>query len=899
MSSQEFIQLQGYSMYGSLHSWTIDVLNKSWDYDLARLALKLVASHVSGKQTICPWPTPRRLLRHVARCSNLISNGLVAEDGIEWACHSLGDLFADQGKLAKAEQMYRRALQGKEKSLSPEHLSTLDTLNNLGLVYVDQGRLAEAEQMYQRALQGKEMSLGPEYPSTFNTLNNLGLLYINQGRLAEAEQMYQRVLQGKEMVFGSKNPSTLEIVNNFGVLYIRQGKLAEAEQMYQQALQGKEKVLGPKHPSTLDTVNNLGVLYVEQGKLVEAEQMYQRALQGKERALGLEHLSTLDIVNNLGDLYTRQGKLAEAEQTYQRALWGFKKILGIDNTTTYIPALNTIRAIGSLFERQIDLAKAREMYSKALVGYEKVVGPNHARARSLRDHLQALDAMAENRHKADMQIKDRQTSSGSRRGSSHFDSGESNSSIDNGSVFSVPISLPSDTTVGSGTERINAMLTQEFAGLLYQDEALISLVSEAVSKKRIGLDRMRNNFRKLLKHFAGDLKAEISTDHHRAIVAFVSSYSTNITRELFSKPSLGDWEVEVRIPEPVGNPHTAMDRRDMVEEYLHMTFDSIESTDPTNFDSNDPSKLSDDSDQDSVAEGAGEEEPYDDSLKHLEQLECFILESVAYQTLCRRLHEFIYPTLRSRLRGLVAMWSRLDHRYHAYVTRYKFYNTIAELQYIHPSKIRFERSQKAGNHLWKIMSYYQNRIECWTGEHWDWWPLPVYPRPLDEGETRVRWECTCGEDRWAEVPRPFAKRLKSIIRSFPESSIAMQDLQPPPTSYRQNSSGPPDRNGGAPGQFSKNRQGNMQPASSSSANAPQFRTPGLKTEIVDINIPNHRVLFIVKQGAEYKLAQICVEGLSCHIFFSTVRQKYFQLRGFLRSWFSVWRYSHCDFYKAM
>ena len=266
-------------------------------------------------------------------------------------------------------------------------------------------------------------------------------------------------------------------------------------------------------------------------------------------------------------------------------------------------------------------------------------------------------------------------------------------------------------------------------------------MSASVSEKRIGLDRIRNNFRKLLKFYAGDLKAEISNDHHRAFVGFVSSYSTNITRELFSKLPIGDGEVEVRIPESVEDPHDIMARRDIVEEYLHMTLGHAESADSLEYEPNNPSKLSDDSDQESIAEGGGEEEPYDGSLRHLKEMECFVLESVAYQALRRRLHEFIYPTMQSRLRDLVAMWSRPDHRYHAYVTRYKLPNTVAELQNIHPSKIRFERSEKAGRHLWTIMSSCQNRIECWTGERWDWWPLPACSRPLDEEETRVRWEC--------------------------------------------------------------------------------------------------------------------------------------------------------------
>ncbi|KAG4427466.1 hypothetical protein IFR05_017051, partial [Cadophora sp. M221] len=64
--------------------------------------------------------------------------------GIEWALHNLGALFRDQDKLAEAEAMYVRALQGKEVALGPDHTSTLDTVNNLGRLYANQGKLAKA-----------------------------------------------------------------------------------------------------------------------------------------------------------------------------------------------------------------------------------------------------------------------------------------------------------------------------------------------------------------------------------------------------------------------------------------------------------------------------------------------------------------------------------------------------------------------------------------------------------------------------------------------------------------------------------------------------------------------------------------------------------------------------------
>ena len=120
----------------------------------------------------------------------MVLNDLVTDNSIAWAYHNLGRLYKDQGKLAEAEQMYQRALQGKEKALGAEHTSTLDTVHELGSLYKDQGKLGEAEQMYQRALQGTEKALGAEHTSTLDTVHELGSLYKKQGKLDEAEQMY-------------------------------------------------------------------------------------------------------------------------------------------------------------------------------------------------------------------------------------------------------------------------------------------------------------------------------------------------------------------------------------------------------------------------------------------------------------------------------------------------------------------------------------------------------------------------------------------------------------------------------------------------------------------------------------------------------------------------------------
>ena len=340
----------GYSMHSCVHSWTVFVLNKQWDEGLARLALTCVASKIPSTSEKNWWLLQRRLLQHAIRQALFIADGKVNIVGLHWAFHSLGDLYYDQGKLAEAEKMDTRALQGKEKALGPNHTSTL------------------------------------------NTVNNLGILYRKQGKLAEAKKMYIRALQGYEEAFGSNHPSTLSTVNGLGNLYANQGKLAEAKKMYIRALQGREEALGPDHISTLSTVNNLGNLYANQDKLAEAKKMYIRALQGREKALGSDDISTLGTVHNLGNLYKVQGELAEAEKMYLRALQGYEKALGVEFVSSFLPALNTMIGFGDVCSKTDRMSMAKEMYTRALSGYTAAQGPSSKWCSVIEGRLQALQS---------------------------------------------------------------------------------------------------------------------------------------------------------------------------------------------------------------------------------------------------------------------------------------------------------------------------------------------------------------------------------------------------------------------------------------------------------------------------------------------------------------------------
>eukprot|EP00808_Paulinella_micropora_P025534 g7102.t1 len=258
--------------------------------------------------------------------------------------NSVANLLSDQGKLAEAEPLYRRALAGYEEELGATHPDTLVMVNNLAVLLKDQGKMAEAEPLYRRALAGREEKLGATHPDTLVMVNNLAILLSDQGKLAEAEPLYRRALAGYEEELGATHPDTLVMVNNLAGLLKDQGKLAEAEPLYRRALAGKEEKLGATHPDTLATVNNLAVLLYDQGKLAEAEPLYRRALAGREEKLGATHPSTLASVYNLALLMKAERNVAEAKDLMRRAAKGYESVYGPSHPET-LDAMQQLRSL--------------------------------------------------------------------------------------------------------------------------------------------------------------------------------------------------------------------------------------------------------------------------------------------------------------------------------------------------------------------------------------------------------------------------------------------------------------------------------------------------------------------------------------------------------------------------
>jgi protein O-GlcNAc transferase len=173
------------------------------------------------------------------------------------------------GRLAQAEQIYRRILQ-----VAPQHPQTL---NLLGVIACQTGHYKEAEQLARQAILAN-----PKVAAFYNNLGN-ALKELKQNETAE--QAYQQALKLK--------PNYAGAMANLAGMLCNKEQIDQAQDLYQKAL-GLD-------PRLLEAHLGLGNLYRSQGRMAQAQGCYQQALQLQPQSaeayfeLGLQQRQQGDI----------------------------------------------------------------------------------------------------------------------------------------------------------------------------------------------------------------------------------------------------------------------------------------------------------------------------------------------------------------------------------------------------------------------------------------------------------------------------------------------------------------------------------------------------------------------------------------------------------------------------
>ncbi|KAI1390294.1 uncharacterized protein F4822DRAFT_443198 [Hypoxylon trugodes] len=414
--------------------------------------------------------------------------------------------------------------------------------------------------------------------------------------------------------------------------------------------------------------------------------------------------------------------------------------------------------------------------------------------------------------------------------------------------------------------------------IFISDGTLPSLIEHIMGKDEARSIRAQDELQRLLNRCASEFRTEIPGEDSRVIAYYLSIYSTIIAKDIFRRaasPHLrhlreleGRW-MHSNIIEAIGSERLPKEARS----HIRGIIEDIEVSGFTG-----PS-----------SQGI-EAEEYNDEFHEFHGIDVAFGRNGA---------------LGYKLENLLARWLRPDHKCHDLVAQYELVDLTRELELAVLEKIRIGRDEEVGIFR-KSINRRQNAVESWTGERWDWWPLPQCVRDPGENETQIRWEYICGENGRAVVPSQFAEFLKSIVHDPGQSRTLTQNSPPPPAQNPPPDQGSPSnaavsKDGGNNSSSPQNFQGSCQKGTSSSTDSGSTSSQPQKVNPTSSSY----VLLFVEKGNDFKVAQIRIEQADpdgdytrrCQTFFHELKKSYLCLRGFFRNWFSIWRYSHCEFYK--
>ncbi|MFV8835639.1 tetratricopeptide repeat protein [Aquisalimonas sp.] len=298
--------------------------------------------------------------------------------------HQLATWHEERGELQQAVELYREALQQRERTLGQRDAGLIPYLTNIGAVYKAMDDIAAAKPWYRRALDIAERQYGNGHPTTAACLDNLAGVIYAEHDFDQAETLYQRALGIAETVFGAMHAATAAAAHNLGAVMDAREDFRTAEMLFQRALDVREELFGAEHVDTASTLHNLAGVKDAMGRYTDAEPLYRKAIANWEALVGEQHPATATSVNNLADLLRETGQYDEAEQLYRRNLETWGSLMGGDHPHT----LMTLCELAGLFAEQQRYQEAEPMLRDAVDRTAQVLGRDNM------DHINAVTRLA-------------------------------------------------------------------------------------------------------------------------------------------------------------------------------------------------------------------------------------------------------------------------------------------------------------------------------------------------------------------------------------------------------------------------------------------------------------------------------------------------------------------------
>lgn len=244
--------------------------------------------------------------------------------------NNLAGLYQRQDRFRDAENMFRRALELRQKNLPASSIEVAYSLNNLGEMYRVEGRDWEARNLMGPAVRSLQQ-FHAEAPGLPIILSNLAMVVCRFADFDQAEEMLRAalLLYEKRRESGSEYGVT---ISDLGQVKEAKGERDAAVPLFEQAIGVFEHLDPPAKPELAATLANMGRLYQRLNRVEDARQAEERALDLLRPAA--DGALRAQILRNLGNIVASTGNPADSLPYFQQSLLIQEKTLGEEHPAT-------------------------------------------------------------------------------------------------------------------------------------------------------------------------------------------------------------------------------------------------------------------------------------------------------------------------------------------------------------------------------------------------------------------------------------------------------------------------------------------------------------------------------------------------------------------------------------
>lgn len=243
----------------------------------------------------------------------------------------LSTVLTSAGKFSEAEELARKALEIRQRTLAADDPQIYMTHHQLGHLLFRLGKREEAEENIRAAVEGLSATLGSQHPQSITARGSLATVLFTKGNAEEAIAVARKLLETKQEFLGIEHPSTVRSLSQLASMLSTTGEHAEAAEYAERAYAIQAERLGENHPNTLSSANTVGMAAAANTDHAKAERFYRLAYDGRVEALGEDHPDTLISLRNLVGQLTMLERFEEAGTLADRLMTTAETALPADH----------------------------------------------------------------------------------------------------------------------------------------------------------------------------------------------------------------------------------------------------------------------------------------------------------------------------------------------------------------------------------------------------------------------------------------------------------------------------------------------------------------------------------------------------------------------------------------